>query len=315
MTRPVLPVVLRKVRKLAQLPLEVRQNRFAVSVTRLTVLKNLCHEPEVAIRFVTFLAGKTIERGEQSRGRSAHPVSAAHREHQAMMSDALSAMKTWIREPDDELRQQLRDLLGRMRDEQKVYQRIKWGAVRLITDSKLLLFEYALNCLLNPANEAGHWSYQMARRYAERYDPSRGTGLIPESAPLVQDIADFWIQEVDVGSTPIMALARANEAKEEEPTTRPDKVIAGEKKRIQFTDRQGQFLAFIHLYRKLHHQGPAELDMMKYFRVSPPAVHGMVVKLEQQGLVKRERGVPRSVRVVISEEKIPPLEDRIGPPW
>ena len=28
--------------------------------------------------------------------------------------------------------------------------------------------------------------------YAERYDPRYGTGLIPESAPLVMDIVDFW---------------------------------------------------------------------------------------------------------------------------
>ena len=50
-----------------------------------------------------------------------------------------------------------------------------------------------------------------------------------------------------------------------------------------FTPRQGQFLAFIHLYRLLHKQGPAELDMVKFFRVTPPSVHGMVVKLEELG--------------------------------
>jgi hypothetical protein len=63
----------------------------------------------------------------------------------------------------------------------------------------------------------------------------------------------------------------------------------------RFTHCQGQFLAFIHLYRKLHRRGPAELDMVQFFRVTPPSVHGMVVKLEQLGLVTRERGVPRSV--------------------
>jgi len=31
--------------------------------------------------------------------------------------------------------------------------------------------------------------------------------------------------------------------------------------KARFTYRQGQFLAFIHLYRKLHRRGPAELDM------------------------------------------------------
>ena len=41
----------------------------------------------------------------------------------------------------------------------------------------------------------------------------------------------------------------------------------------RFTKKQGQYLAFIHLYRKLHRQGPAELDIARYFRVSPPTDH------------------------------------------
>jgi repressor LexA len=82
-----------------------------------------------------------------------------------------------------------------------------------------------------------------------------------------------------------------------------------------FTHRQGQFLAFIHLYLRLHRRGPAELDMVKFFRVTPPAVHGMVVKLEELGLVTREPGVARSIRVAIPEEEIPTLEQVEGPPW
>jgi len=82
-----------------------------------------------------------------------------------------------------------------------------------------------------------------------------------------------------------------------------------------FTHRQGQFLAFIHLYRKLHRHGPAETDMVKFFRVTPPAAHSMVVKLEELGMVTREPGVARSIRVAISEEEIPALEETEGPPW
>jgi repressor LexA len=82
-----------------------------------------------------------------------------------------------------------------------------------------------------------------------------------------------------------------------------------------FTHRQGQFLAFIHLYRLLHKQGPAELDMVKFFRVTPPSVHLMVVKLEELGLITRESGVPRSAHVAIPDEEIPALEAVEGPPW
>ncbi len=46
-----------------------------------------------------------------------------------------------------------------------------------------------------------------------------------------------------------------------------------------FTDLQGQYLAFIHSYTKLHRVAPAELDLERYFRVTPPTVHRMVVEL------------------------------------
>ena len=84
---------------------------------------------------------------------------------------------------------------------------------------------------------------------------------------------------------------------------------------VTFTHRQGQFLAFIHLYRRLHRQGPAETDMVKFFRVTPPSAHGIVVKLEELGLVTRERGVARSIRVAIPEDEIPKLEETEGLSW
>jgi len=53
-----------------------------------------------------------------------------------------------------------------------------------------------------------------------------------------------------------------------------------------FTDKQGQYLAFIHTYVLLHRRPPAEADMERYFGVTPPSVHRMVVELERRGLIK-----------------------------
>src|SRR5215208_5883879 len=39
-----------------------------------------------------------------------------------------------------------------------------------------------------------------------------------------------------------------------------------------FTDRQGQYLAFIDAYTRVHGRPPAETDMQRHFRVSPPSV-------------------------------------------
>jgi Mn-dependent DtxR family transcriptional regulator len=75
-----------------------------------------------------------------------------------------------------------------------------------------------------------------------------------------------------------------------------------------YTSRQGQYLAFIYLYTKLNGRPPAEIDMQRYFRVSPPAVHDMVLMLERRGFITREPGKPRSIRLLISRDDLPNLE-------
>ena len=54
-----------------------------------------------------------------------------------------------------------------------------------------------------------------------------------------------------------------------------------------FTAKQGQYLAFIYNYTKIHGQPPAESDLERYFRVSPPAIHEMIKTLERNGLIER----------------------------
>ena len=75
-----------------------------------------------------------------------------------------------------------------------------------------------------------------------------------------------------------------------------------------FTPKQGQYLAYIHLYTRLHRRPPAETDMQEYFRVSPPSVHQMVVTLERAGLIRRQPGVARSIELLIPPEEIPILK-------
>ncbi len=74
-----------------------------------------------------------------------------------------------------------------------------------------------------------------------------------------------------------------------------------------FTDKQGQYLAFIHAYTKLNRRPPAESDMQLYFGVTPPTVHQMVLALEQRGLIRRHPGVARSIELLVTPEKLPLL--------
>ncbi|MGO9057306.1 MAG: LexA family protein [Candidatus Binataceae bacterium] len=75
-----------------------------------------------------------------------------------------------------------------------------------------------------------------------------------------------------------------------------------------FTPKQGQYLAFIHYYTKVHRLPPAEADMQRYFRVTPPTVHQMVLTLEARGLIARTPGQARSIRLLIALEDLPHLD-------
>ena len=74
-----------------------------------------------------------------------------------------------------------------------------------------------------------------------------------------------------------------------------------------FTPRQGQYLAYIHLYTRLHRRPPAETDIQQYFRVSPPSVHQMMLTLERAGLTRRQPRTPRSIEVLVDSKLLPEL--------
>lgn len=74
-----------------------------------------------------------------------------------------------------------------------------------------------------------------------------------------------------------------------------------------FTERQGQYLAFIYAYTKLNRRAPAQADIQRYFGVSPPSVYQMLLTLERNALIRRVPGTPRSIEVLVPPESLPPL--------
>jgi DNA-binding MarR family transcriptional regulator len=77
-----------------------------------------------------------------------------------------------------------------------------------------------------------------------------------------------------------------------------------------FTDKQGQYLAFIDAYTRVHGRAPAEADMQRHFGVTPPSVHQMVLTLERAGLIRRQPGLARSIQVLVDPDRLP----RLRPP-
>ncbi len=74
------------------------------------------------------------------------------------------------------------------------------------------------------------------------------------------------------------------------------------------TAKQGQYLAFIYYYSKIHGQAPAERDLQAYFKVSPPTIHQMILVLEANGFIERIPGESRSIRLRVGRDKLPDLE-------
>lgn len=63
--------------------------------------------------------------------------------------------------------------------------------------------------------------------------------------------------------------------------------------------KQGQYLAFIFYYTKIHGFAPSEADLQRYFQVSPPTVHQMILNLEKLGFIKRTPGRGRSLKLLL----------------
>jgi len=75
----------------------------------------------------------------------------------------------------------------------------------------------------------------------------------------------------------------------------------------RFTEQQGQYLAFIQTYILLNGRAPAEADMEKFFGVTPPSVHSMVVQLERCGLIRRVPRQARSIELLVAPGEVPAL--------
>jgi len=80
------------------------------------------------------------------------------------------------------------------------------------------------------------------------------------------------------------------------------------KSSLPFTEKQGQYLAFIYTYTLLNRQPPAEADFQRFFGVTPPTVHDMILGLERRGLISRIPRQPRSIKLMVPSADLPQLQ-------
>lgn len=78
--------------------------------------------------------------------------------------------------------------------------------------------------------------------------------------------------------------------------------------RLELTPKQGQYLAFIATYLRLHRRAPAESEVQGYFHTSAPSVHEMLKTLQRKGFIDRRAGEARSIKLLLAPHEIPDLE-------
>ncbi|HEY9639938.1 MAG TPA: hypothetical protein V6C57_05610 [Coleofasciculaceae cyanobacterium] len=183
--------VSKKISTLAQIAKELRQGKD-FKITRLTSLKSLCADSQATGQFCFHLAQLTQQR-LQGQEKPDHLEEGTWLHCKNLINEAVSEMEMYLAEPTKEKENRLQNLLSQVKEVNNQYRNQNWGSVRIIQSTDVLLIEKALYGILRPA-ESSDWGYQIARDYTERYNPRYGNGLIPESAPMVEDIANFWSQ-------------------------------------------------------------------------------------------------------------------------
>src|ERR1700716_1784108 len=71
-----------------------------------------------------------------------------------------------------------------------------------------------------------------------------------------------------------------------------------------------QYLAFIYAYSRMFRRPPAEADMQRHFRVSPPSVHQMVLTIERAGLSDANPASPEASSYLLPRKICPSQNDR-----
>jgi len=81
---------------------------------------------------------------------------------------------------------------------------------------------------------------------------------------------------------------------------------------VSLTRRQAEYLAFIRDFTRLNDKAPSEAEIARYFKITAPSVHTMILKLEKIGAISRRPRVARSIRVLVPSGELPRL-NRLPP--
>jgi hypothetical protein len=181
MPQPPNPQLIRRVKRLTEIAEALHRGKY-FPITCLTIIKGLCAEPEAAPPFAFFLS----ERIQNKMRQGEYSI-----EFRELVDRATKELKPYLTDPTEERKARLSSLCDEMDSAQNEYKRIGWDMDRMLKSKDLFVVEQCLRLALR-SWEAPYWAYHAARDYAICFDARYWSGLTPESAPIVEAIAEFW---------------------------------------------------------------------------------------------------------------------------
>lgn len=181
-----------KIKKWIQTAKEIETARFAIPITRLTSIKSFCADEIVSGQFALYIA-KRVQEQMNLDSRPEHFSESEWSQQKQLMNEAIPQMEIHLENPTYETKQSIQKLLKKIDDLQgNDYRNFRWTTVHFVRSGDLLKLEYALRCFVE--QDFPYWAYKLAREYVERYALQYGTGITPESIPMLLEVAEFWCQ-------------------------------------------------------------------------------------------------------------------------
>jgi len=152
----------------------------------------LCTDQVAAEKFALYIAQRVQHQMNQATCPEHYPEE-EWEQHKQVMAEGIALMEIYLENPSNEGEQSIRRLLRTINDLQGDDRRnVHWTTVHFVRSGYLLKLDYALRCFVD--NDFPYWIYKLAREYVERYAPQYGSGITPESIPMLLEVAEFWCQ-------------------------------------------------------------------------------------------------------------------------
>jgi hypothetical protein len=156
------------------------------------------------------------------------------------------------------------------------------------------VFSQCIGPRLTPASAASRICIRLSRR----------TGSLPALTKAPSSSRSDWLRSTRYRMFIPKALLWGRVLGESTMNQSLDRATAAA---AQFTAKQGQYLAFIWAYSQINGRAPAEAGFQRYFKVTAPSVHQMLKTLDQLGLIDKQLGVARSIKLLVPPQRLPIL--------